>query len=63
MTQCEWPGIVSDVTDLFLKGHLLRLMTWQDSLHLISNLFFTYIDAIEVYVPSTESWMSKWESF
>ena len=26
-------------------------------------IFFTYIDVIEVYVPSTESRMSKWESF
>ena len=57
------PGIVTDVTDLFSNGCLLRLTTWQGSLHLIFNHFFTYINVIKVCVPSTESRMSKWESF
>ena len=53
------PGTVTDVTILFSKAYLLQLATLARLSPPCILFFFTYIDLIEVYVPSIESWMFK----
>ena len=54
-----WPGTVTDVTILFSKAYLLQLATLARLSPPYILSFFTYIDLIEVYVPSLESRMFK----
>ena len=54
-----WPGTVTDVTILFSKVYLLQLATLARLSPPYILSFFTYIDLIEVYVPSIESRMFK----
>ena len=51
------PGTVTDVTILFSKAYLLQLATLARLSPPYILYFFTYIDVIEVYVPSIESRM------